>query len=413
MRNRKLIFLLYSILVGSILFAGCSSEDIKKAPLSSMECFGKQYEEVVSAFENAGFENIKTAEAPDLILGLFAKEGEVASVSIGGNTTFSAGDWFLKSTEILITYYTHPAAETAPNTETEPPQPSNTLFTQLSDAQFSVLTNAIAKSFYSFTLSQAEQQSLSADSQVMDCLTQVYDYAYANNFELDPDYKAACATRYALIQALPCYETLQKNFLLNLYRDTATSQWVLAMDAYSLDPADVVEIDGSLYIDAEGYLQKGVELYWLEEGKMIAVGKVLDIAYQKEVDGVLYGYAVNVAFYDDPSSSGWTDGEIMLTMSKRFGGKPTYYVGALDENRCIIKEYIDYSNATSWALLDASNCKSGTQVYSGITQAKAFVFTVLDVNANRDTMTVRYPSGSIETKCYSSMLALGYLYVKA
>lgn len=415
MLKDRMIKLVTMVCAVFMLLSGCGSnhENELKAPAAEWECRGKDYNEIVDLFQNAGFQNIKTEAQADLVLGLLTKDGEVESVSIAGVNNFKRDTWFSKDAEIVILYHTFADNGTENDLETAPTEPEEeTAYTKLSDEQFILLTNAIAKSFYSFTLTQEDYDLLEKEQQCMECLTQICDYAYKNHFQLDPDYQIAFSKRYELIEKHPCYEALKKNFMVEAYRDSAKGEWVHEIHSYSLKPADVVEYDGVLYLDAEGYLNIGTEVFWEEEGQFKKVGKIIDIAYGKKIDDTFYGYALNVEFYDDPDSSGWTDGEVFLTMNKKLGGKAIYYVSALDVNRNVIKEYIDYSNSVVWKPLNKDNCKKGLEVYYGIGSTKTFIFTIVDVDVEKDTLIVRYSGGAEEKKSYSALLGLGYLYVQ-
>lgn len=420
MRKNTLSLIFLFICILSAILTGCnqSRENEVKTPLSSTDCIRKDYSEVVSAFEKAGFSNIQMVALDDLITGWITKDGSVESVSMGDSSDFKKNAWFPKETLVTITYHTFPQKETGEDQSTTTPSQDNakseqaTIFSTLTDEQFSSLTEAVAKSFYTFTLSESEQQSLAADTKVMECLTQIYQYAYKNNFELDPEYKSAFSVRADVVKNIPSYELLKERFMIEYYRDSSIGQWICTINSYSVNPKDVVTYDGDLYIDAEGYLQKGVVLYWEEDGAMVKVGEIKDIAYDKEIDGTAYGYALNVEYYDDPYSSGWTDGQIILAMNKKFAGKPIYYVSVLDPNRSIAKQDIDYDNSVNWKLLTVDNLTSGIEVYYGISSTKSYIFTVESVDLAGDKLTVRYASGNIEVKSCSAMLALGYLYIK-
>jgi len=293
--------------------------------------------------------------------------------------------------------------------ETAPP---SSVYTELSDEQFALLTEEIAKSFYSFSLPEEEYQVLQDAPTVMDCLTKIYDYAYNNYFEIDPAYKSAFADKYDVVSAIPNYDQLMENFVIEHYRDSASNRWVYEINSYSLNPSDVVQDDGIIYIDAEGYLKEGVTVYWEEDDKIVEVGEIEDIAYNKEINGVILPYALNVTFFGDPDSSGWRDGESFLTFNKKLVGKPAYFVSALDGNRSVKKEIIDYSGSIQWRVLDEGNAKSGTTVYYGATTVKAPMFMIKEVDPRNDVMIVEYPSGSVENKSYSAMLNNSYLYVR-
>jgi len=65
----------------------------------------ENYNDVISELEDAGFTNVKTIAKGDLILGWLNKEGEVASVTVGGTTEFDSSDRYPVDTEIIIEYH--------------------------------------------------------------------------------------------------------------------------------------------------------------------------------------------------------------------------------------------------------------------------------------------------------------------
>ena len=67
---------------------------------------GDNYTDVVTNLEAMGFTNITLKRANDLVLGWFSKEGAVQSISINGNTDFSAEDSFYYDAEIIIVVHT-------------------------------------------------------------------------------------------------------------------------------------------------------------------------------------------------------------------------------------------------------------------------------------------------------------------
>ena len=286
------------------------------------------------------------------------------------------------------------------------------IYDELTNDQFKVLTELLAKCFYSFTLANEDANKLTDDPQVETCLNGILNYAHANYFELDPQYREAAKGKYDVISSIPNYEELKNNFTLEHYVDGRTGKDSFIISSYSVDPQDVLICDEEIYIDAEGYLKKGTELYWEEDGVMEKVAEVVDVARNKEVNGVLYGYAINIKYYDDPYSSGWHDGENVLRANKNLTGKPLFYVRALDPNRQIAKECIDYNNGILWERLNADNVKIGTEVYMGMYSAKSYVFVIVEANPKLDTMTVKYPNGSIEVKSYSAIINNTNLYTK-
>lgn len=287
-----------------------------------------------------------------------------------------------------------------------------TIYQELSDKQFALLTEMVVKSFYSFNLDENDYQRVSNESAVMECLKKIYDYAYENNFDLEPDYKIAVASRNEVVKKITNYNDLEEKFMVEYYRDSEKGEWVYNISSYSINPEDTIKSDNKLYVDAEGYLNSGVKLYWNEDGKFVEVGEVEDIAYNKQIDGTAYAYAVKVKYYDDPYSSGWTDGENMLTANKKLTGKPLYYIDVLDVCRKVSKEEINYNSSFNWKALNKSNAKAGVEVYFGVSNVKSYIFTIKNVDRKADVMYVVYPSGSIEVKSYSAMLNSGSLYIK-
>lgn len=95
---------------------------------SSSEFKGKNYENVVTQLQKAGFTNIKTEALDDLVTGLLKKDGEVEGVKIDDKTNFGSDTKFSKEAEIIITYHTFPKDEkktestATSSTEQEVPQ---------------------------------------------------------------------------------------------------------------------------------------------------------------------------------------------------------------------------------------------------------------------------------------------------
>ena len=96
--------------------AGCSSEGHEgeaKTPSGSSIQKGKDYQKVVDEFESSGFTNIKLEKLDDLVTGWLTKDGEVESVSVDGDTGYSADAWYPADVEVIITYHTFPEKETS------------------------------------------------------------------------------------------------------------------------------------------------------------------------------------------------------------------------------------------------------------------------------------------------------------
>lgn len=85
--------------------------------VSSSELAGKNYEEVVSTLQKAGFTSIETEVLDDLITGWLKEDGEVEEVKIDGKTSFSSDSKFDDDAKIIVVYHTFPeSAETSPTT---------------------------------------------------------------------------------------------------------------------------------------------------------------------------------------------------------------------------------------------------------------------------------------------------------
>jgi hypothetical protein len=120
---------IFSIILAIIFMAGALSAcggsgepDIRiSMPASSKDLEGSDYQEVISQLQSAGFTNIDTAVLDDLITGWLTKDGEVESVDVGGNTTFSSGAKYEPDVTIVVTYHTFPAKETADEEQTPVP----------------------------------------------------------------------------------------------------------------------------------------------------------------------------------------------------------------------------------------------------------------------------------------------------
>lgn len=99
--------------------AGCSSEGHEgqaKTPSGSSVQQGRDYQEVYEQFEKKGFTNIQFEVLDDLVTGWLTKDGEVESVSVDGDTGYSADKWYPADVEVIITYHTFPNKESGNDT---------------------------------------------------------------------------------------------------------------------------------------------------------------------------------------------------------------------------------------------------------------------------------------------------------
>ena len=93
---------------------GCGSEGHDgeaKTPSASSVQKGRNYQDVYSQFEEKGFTNIRFEALDDLVTGWLTKDGEVESVSVDGDTGYSADRWYPADAEVIITYHTFPDKE--------------------------------------------------------------------------------------------------------------------------------------------------------------------------------------------------------------------------------------------------------------------------------------------------------------
>lgn len=95
---------------------GAVGEGEAMMPVSASDFKYDNYKNVETALKEAGFTNIKTAILYDIVWG-WTSEGEVDSVSVNGNKSFSKGSVFKKDAEIVITY--HMWEEDDPNRKKE------------------------------------------------------------------------------------------------------------------------------------------------------------------------------------------------------------------------------------------------------------------------------------------------------
>ncbi len=89
--------------------AANSSDPTKAKVTTSASSFeDKYYDDVKTLLEKDGFTNVELRPMGDLIAGVLHKEGEVESVSIDGDTSFSSGTYFDKTAKVVIAYHSYP-----------------------------------------------------------------------------------------------------------------------------------------------------------------------------------------------------------------------------------------------------------------------------------------------------------------
>ena len=68
------------------------------------DLIGQDYKTVVAHFEAAGFENIEVIDLNDSGIA-FWTDGEVVTISVGGDTDFESVDWFAPDTKVIISHH--------------------------------------------------------------------------------------------------------------------------------------------------------------------------------------------------------------------------------------------------------------------------------------------------------------------
>ena len=76
------------------------------APSSSDDLEGRQYEDVVREFEDAGFLNVEATPLGDLITGWLKDPGEVKEVTVAGSS-FEEGDRFAADAAVVVAYHSY------------------------------------------------------------------------------------------------------------------------------------------------------------------------------------------------------------------------------------------------------------------------------------------------------------------
>lgn len=76
------------------------------SPVSSKETKKQNYLEIKKQFQKAGFVNISLEPVYDVVLGWFASDGEIESVTINGESEFDNGEEFRPDDTVVIKYHT-------------------------------------------------------------------------------------------------------------------------------------------------------------------------------------------------------------------------------------------------------------------------------------------------------------------
>lgn len=97
-----LVFVLISVVKDAVEVAG-RKEPYVKTLSSSFDYKWDNYLEVVDDLENAGFTKVKTVDLDDA--SFFQKEDTVSKVTINGEESFSEGQEFPESAEVIVYYH--------------------------------------------------------------------------------------------------------------------------------------------------------------------------------------------------------------------------------------------------------------------------------------------------------------------
>ena len=113
-RTALVCVLLYAALMGFVFLMASREETAKmeriaqgyvETPYSSSSVVDQDYQNIKTAFNKAGFKNVRVEGKGDLFLGILDKDGAVIEVSIDGQTSFGKGDTFLPDAEVRVVYH--------------------------------------------------------------------------------------------------------------------------------------------------------------------------------------------------------------------------------------------------------------------------------------------------------------------
>ena len=75
-------------------------------PDGSLKYLGRQYQQVMQEFADAGFTNVIAEPARGGKLGWLVKEGTITRITVGGRTSFDRMEWFQPDVPVRISYFT-------------------------------------------------------------------------------------------------------------------------------------------------------------------------------------------------------------------------------------------------------------------------------------------------------------------
>ena len=141
----KKLFCLLLAVVLTLSVAGCSDNsesDSARIPFSQTIAKKKDYQEVVSKIEEAGFTNVKTEPIYDLITGFLKKDGSVEEIRVDGSADYSPDKKYPKNVAIIVAYHTFASDdETTSSNLTDEISETSTSSTSLEESAVYYSTN--------------------------------------------------------------------------------------------------------------------------------------------------------------------------------------------------------------------------------------------------------------------------------
>ena len=116
MKNKGIVSVTALLLAVIMLvsFCSCRGERINDgmigAPISARDAKGRNYEDIVTKFETAGFRNVYAEPMGDLIIGFLNKSGEVDEVTVGGKSDFKKDSRYAPDTYVIVKYHSFPSS---------------------------------------------------------------------------------------------------------------------------------------------------------------------------------------------------------------------------------------------------------------------------------------------------------------
>lgn len=133
-RQFKLVFIILALLIAAcaaffaIRLAKANEGKISPGK-SSYDLRSMHYESAVAQLEQAGFKDIQVIPDYDMVFGIFNDDGDVESVEIDGESTFSATTKFNPDAFVIVTYHTYPPSSSSDSVNTE--EDSTEVITQM------------------------------------------------------------------------------------------------------------------------------------------------------------------------------------------------------------------------------------------------------------------------------------------